>query len=86
MVPSKTWSLGRSGNLLLSSRRMGISPQGGRVAGDEHQFGLALAQGLQGLLVAQAVFAGLHHQRQTGVGALQSLLLFLNGHHVDSLG
>jgi len=61
-----------------------ISPQGGGVAGDEDQFGLALAQSLEGLLVAQAVLAGLHHQSQTGIGALQRLLLFLDGNHVDS--
>lgn len=52
-----------------------FSPQGGGVAGDEHQFSLALTQGLQCLLVTQAVFAGFHHQSQTSIGALQSLFL-----------
>lgn len=52
-----------------------FSPQSRGVAGDEHQFGLALTQGLQSLLVTQAVFTGFHHQRQTRIGALQSLFL-----------
>lgn len=38
---------------------------------------LARAQGLQGGLVAQAVLAGLHHQRQTAVDVLGSLLVLL---------
>lgn len=52
-----------------------FSPQSRGVAGDEHQFSLALTQGLQSLLVTQAVFAGFHYQSQTGIGALQSLFL-----------
>lgn len=47
----------------------------GSIVGDDDQLGLALAQGLQGLLVSEAVLAGLHDQRQAGVDAIQSLFL-----------
>lgn len=47
----------------------------GSIVGDDDQLGLALAQGLQGLLVSEAVLAGFHDQRQTGVDAIQSLFL-----------
>ena len=52
-------------------------PQGRGVVGDDHELGLALTKGLQRLLVAQNVFAGLHHQSQPGVDGLRGLLLFL---------
>lgn len=50
-------------------------PEMGSVVGDDDQLGLSLAESLQGLLVAQAVLAGLHDQSQTSVDALQSLFL-----------
>ena len=38
---------------------------------------LAVAQGLQGGLVAERSLAGLHHQRQAGVDVLCGLLLLI---------
>ena len=57
-------------------------PQGRGVAGDDDELGLALAEGLQGLLVAQDVLAGLHHQGEPGVDGLGRLLLLLLGTHL----
>lgn len=37
------------------------------VVGDDDQLSLSLTQGLEGLLVAEAELAGLHHQSQAGV-------------------
>lgn len=48
----------------------------GGIVGNDDQLGLALAEGLQGLLVAQAKLAGLHDQSQTSIDALQSLFLW----------
>lgn len=62
--------------LLLSNRDADFLPEMGSVVGNDDQLGLALAEGLQGLLVAQAVLAGLHDQSQTSIDALQSLFLW----------
>lgn len=51
------------------------SPQRRSVVCNDDQLGLALTQCLQGLFVAQAVLAGLHHQRQTGIDGFQRLFL-----------
>jgi hypothetical protein len=37
------------------------------VVGDDDQLCLSLTEGLQSLLVAEAEFAGLHHQSQAGI-------------------
>lgn len=49
--------------------------EGRAVRGDDDQLRLALTQGLQGGLVAQAVLAALHDQSQAGVDSLGGLLL-----------
>lgn len=54
-----------------------VSPQRRSVLCDDHQLGLSLAKGLQGLLVAQTVFAGFHHQRQARVDRLDGLFLYI---------
>ena len=58
----------------------------GSVVGDDHQLALPIPQGLEGLLVAQAILAGLHHKRQPGVDGLIGLLVgFLGCNHLDVL-
>jgi len=52
------------------------------VAGNDDQLALAAAQSLEGLLVAKAVLAGLHDQRQTGVDGFIRLLGFFRSHVV----
>ena len=52
-----------------------VSPKGRGVAGNDNKLSFAQPKLLQGLLVAKAVFARLHHQGKPGVDGLQSLLL-----------
>jgi len=58
-------------------------PQGRRVVGDDDELGLALAQRLERLAVAEHVLATLHHQRQPSVDALDRLLRFFLGNHFE---
>lgn len=51
------------------------SPEMWSVVGDDDKLGLALTKSLQGLLVAEAVLAGLHDQGQAGVDRFQSFFL-----------
>ena len=51
------------------------SPEGRSVVGHEDELGLAVTQGLEGLLVAEHVLATLHDKSQARVDALDSLLL-----------
>ena len=50
------------------------------VVGDDHKLGLALAEGLEGLVEAKAVLAALHDEGELGVDTLLGLLLFLDDH------
>ena len=50
------------------------------VVGDDHKLGLALAEGLEGLVEAEAVLAALHDEGELGVDTLLGLLLFLDDH------
>ena len=54
--------------------------QRGAVVGDDHKLGLALAEGLEGLVEAEAVLAALHDESKLGVDAFLGLLLFLDDH------
>ena len=51
------------------------SPEGWGVVGNDDQLCLAVAQGLQSLLVAKHIFPTLHHQGKARVDALNGLLL-----------
>merc|ERR1719420_1164502 len=46
----------------------------GSVVGDDNQLALAVPQGLEGLLVAKNVLAGLHDQGESGIDRLIALL------------
>lgn len=46
----------------------------GSVASNDDQLGLSASQCLEGRLVSEDIFAGLHHQRQTGVDGVSGLL------------
>ena len=62
-------SLGQHGvvlDLRLAERR--------RVVGNDHQLALAVPQGFEGLLVAEAILARLHHKRQPRVDGFIGLL------------
>ena len=59
--------------------------QRGAVVGDDHKLGLALAEGLEGLVEAKAVLAALHDKSELGVDAFLGLLLFLDDHCVYNL-
>lgn len=50
-------------------------PEGGGVAGDDDQLGLSTAEGLEGLLVSEAVLSRLHDHGKSGVDVLRRLLL-----------
>ena len=45
-----------------------------RVVGNDHQLALAVPQGFESLLVAEAILARLHHERQPGVDGFIGLL------------
>ena len=64
-----TLSLGKHGEVL----NLGLAERWG-VVGDDHQLALAIPQGLEGLLVAKDVLAGLHDQGESGVDGLIALL------------
>ena len=74
-------SLGQHGvvlDLRLAERR--------RVVGNDHQLALAVPQGFESLLVAEAILARLHHQSQPGVDGFIGLLTgFLCCNHLDVL-
>ena len=58
-------------------------------AGNDDELGLSGAEGLEGRLVAQGDFTGLHHQRQArvdGVGGLLSLLDWCHRGAVQEIG
>ncbi|KAF8382023.1 hypothetical protein PRIPAC_71165, partial [Pristionchus pacificus] len=55
--------------------------EGGGVAGDDDQLGLSTAEGLEGLLVSEAVLSRLHDHGKSGVDVLRRLLLLLDGDH-----
>ena len=59
--------------------------EGRRVAGDDYQLGLAAPQRLEGLLVAQHVLAGLHHEGEPRIDGLVGLLLLLLSDHCGRL-
>lgn len=48
---------------------LSVSPEWWRIVGDDDQFGFALSQRFQRLIVSQTIFAGFHNQSQTGIGA-----------------
>lgn len=76
MVPKSDLAFLRGGCGKYYFSVIGSLPEVGSVVGDDDQLGLTLAEGLQSLLVAQAVLAGFHDQSQTSVDALQSLFLW----------
>ncbi|GMT04761.1 hypothetical protein PENTCL1PPCAC_26935, partial [Pristionchus entomophagus] len=51
------------------------------IAGDNDKLGLSTAEGLEGLLVSEAVLSRLHDHGQSGVDVLRRLLLLLDGDH-----
>merc|ERR1719430_2420385 len=55
------------------------------IVSDDDKLRLPISQGLQCLLVSQAVLPRLHHQRQAGVDGFIGLLQLLSSHHVKSL-
>merc|ERR1719347_1586820 len=52
-------------------------PEGRSVVGNDHQLGLSIPQGLEGLLIAQDILAGLHDQGKPSIDGLIGLLLLL---------
>ncbi len=60
----------------------GILPERRCVVGDDDELGLALPEGLERLLVAQHVLAGLHDEGQARVDGLGRLLLLLLRNHL----
>lgn len=64
-------SLGKHG-IVLNLRLL----EGRAVVGDDDEPSLSLTEGLEGALVAESVLSTLHHEGETRVDALHSLLLW----------
>ena len=56
---------------------------GGKVGGDDNELGATLADGLEGLGVAEAVLAGLHHKLELVVDGVGLGLELLAGHFCE---
>ena len=59
---------------MMGTESVGDLPEWWSVVGNNDKLGLSLAQGFQGLFVAQTVLARFHHQSQTLVDVLRLLL------------